>query len=171
MKRGYVIPAVTLSFSCSSVEIAKTLCNTILSEDESNGVLWSEDWKEDNCNNPTGRWRATYFGYTDLPITYYSYYSYSGSYGYSNRIDIYLDLNEGSNAILSVQQTFSYYDYSDVFSQEYAGSWSIEESNIDIYINDNYVRFDMDCTQDGVYLECILQDSYIGEVARFERAN
>ena len=132
MKRGYVIPAVTLSFSCSSVNAAKTICNTLLSEDGSSGILWNEEWKEDNCNNPRGRWRATYFGYTALPITYYSY-SYYSDYGYSNRIDIYLDLD--TDAVLSVQQTFSYYDYSDVFSQDYVGSWSVNNSAIDIYIH------------------------------------
>ena len=170
MKRGYVIPAVTLSFSCSSVEVAKTICNTILSEDESIGLIWNDDWKENNCNNPMGRWRATYFGYTEMPITYYSYAYYS-SYDYSNRIDIYLDIKTESNAVLSVQQTFSYSDYSEVFSQDYAGTWSINESNIDIYINDNYVRIDMSCVQDGVYLNCHLQDSYMGDRASFERAD
>lgn len=154
----YVIPAMTLSFSCSSMDARKNLCSSITDEN----IFFGDNWEEENCLHPQGTWMARTFGYMEFPVSYnfYGYYNYT--------LNIFLEL--GEEAILSVERTMNSYEYGETYSDSmgYTGTWSNEGEQISVRIDDNYVVLDMFCTLDEPMLSCEVSDPSIN-TASFER--
>ena len=129
----YVIPVMTLSFSCSSADTRKFLCANVSEE----GFFAGDSWEEENCFNAYGTWVARTFGYMYLPLEY----NFSGYYSYS--LNIFLEL--GEEAILSVERTMTSYAYEDTYSYgyQYTGTWSSEGEQVNVRIEDTYVFLEM----------------------------
>ena len=154
----YVIPVMTLSFSCSSADARKFICANVSEE----GFFFDDSWEEETCFDASGTWVAQTFGYMYLPVVYnfYGYYSYS--------LNIFLEL--GEDAILSVERTMNSYEYGETYSyvDQYTGTWSSEGDQVQLRIDDNYVYLEMICTLEEPTLACEVSDTYI-TTANFER--
>ena len=149
----FIIPTITLSFSCNPPEpIQEGLCTSFQTIDPMNNLHMAEDWREEYCAAGfLGYWEAKSFGYWySLPVSqsYSSPYNY-GSFSYSISGEMYITAEQ---AYLDFRVYISFYgsEYNNYYS--YEGSWEKQDNQYIISMPGNQSSVEMECNQENTYL-------------------
>ena len=163
LRTKYIIPTLTLSVSCYPADpIKENLCNIFQSGDPAGNIHIADSWRESYCSSGLfGDWEARSFGYWNtLPL----YESSSSQYGYGDFSytisgDLYISPDQ-ANLYFQVQFNFYGMDYS--YDYAFDGNWEAIENQYMISMSGNQGEVDMECTQDNLFLDCYLINSFMG---------